>query len=77
MTATVSTIPVRELVKDLKKQFEDATAKFPKVERGNKTYRAQCDFAWYVHEITMGPSCLVYEHVNNCKQFIDGLKTSE
>lgn len=73
---TTTTIPVRELVKDLKKQFENAITSFPRAERGNKTYKAECDFAWYVHEITMGPNCMVYEHVNGCKSFIDRLKSA-
>jgi len=71
---TISTIPVKELVKDLTNQFRNATKGYPDAQRGNDTYKIQSDFAWYIHEITIGPSCMVYEHVNACREFIKSIK---
>lgn len=77
VSVRASTIPVRELVKDLTKQFSKATEKFPNAERGNITYKAESDFAYFINEIMMGPSCMVYEQVNECKKFIETLKTQK
>lgn len=68
------TIPVRELVRDLSKQFSEATKGLPDAARGNQSYQLQSDFAWYIHEITSGPACMVYEQVNQCKEFIRNIK---
>ena len=69
-----STIPVKELVRDLTQQFTNATRGYPNAVRGNTSFEQECNFAWYVHEITVGPACMVYEHVNNCRDFIKGIK---
>lgn len=65
-----SPIPLKEVLRDLRAQFSKAMEGYPEAVRGNDTYKHQCEFAWYVHEITAGPACLVYSHVNECKDFI-------
>jgi hypothetical protein len=71
---TSNTIPVKELVRDLKQQFTTATKGYPDAVRGNPTFKLECEFAWFVHEITIGPACMVYEQVNSCREFIRGIK---
>lgn len=71
--STTSTLPIKDFVRELNKQFSEAVKHLPKAERGNARYKAECDFAWFINEITAGPACMVYEHVNGCKTFIDNL----
>lgn len=71
---SADTLPVKEMVRELSQQFSKAMQGYPAAVRGNDTYRLESDFAWYVHEITAGPSCMVYEYVNGCRDFIKNIK---
>lgn len=54
--------------------FNRATKGYPSAERGNASYKLQCEFAWLLHEITNGPKFFIDDNVEKCKNFINKIQ---
>ena len=42
--------------------------------RGSRIHDYESDFAWLLHEIRMGPVCLIDENVDRAKKLINTIK---
>lgn len=66
----------QSIVKYLTTAFNIATTKLPrpifdKETGANELYLLQTEFAYRLHEITLGPTCMVQKHIAACNAMID------
>jgi hypothetical protein len=67
-------INTTQVVRYLSKVFANATESMGRnAPAGSDLYKLQVEFAYYVDEITRGPSYQVSKVIADCNSFIDGI----
>ena len=68
---------INQVLRYLTNAFDQATYREPRAVRTkegpNKLYRLQTEFAYLLHEITAGPSCMQQRNITSCNNYIDSM----
>jgi hypothetical protein len=67
---------VGRIVAYLTSTFNSATSEHPRAQRDksgkpNQLYLWQCEFAYRLNEVVMGPACLLQSSIAKCNEMID------
>lgn len=62
-----------KVVEDLTERFAKATKGIRNNTRGTQLHKWQSDFAYYVNDITSGPTYIAPKIIDNANRFIDGI----
>jgi len=67
---------VSQIVRYLTATFNQAIAPLERANRPknggpNRAYQLQTEFAYLLHEVVMGPRCVLQRNITECNEFID------